>query len=142
SPRSSARRRAARPPGRRPTNDDLQKLLIPSALYRDFLSDPARVREFYPSDFRDLAGVAKRASGRDYPAARRAKMAGVLRKQAGRFGLLDVCGESLARFERPNTLAVVAGQQPGLFGGPLYTLYKALTAIAYARELERAAGVP
>jgi bacillithiol biosynthesis cysteine-adding enzyme BshC len=69
-------------------------------------------------------------------------MAGVLRKQAERFGLLDVSGESLARFERPNTLAVVAGQQPGLFGGPLYTLYKALTAIAYARDLERATGVP
>ena len=66
----------------------------------------------------------------------------MLRKQAARFGHLDVSKESLARFERPNTLAVVAGQQPGLFGGPLYTLYKALTAIAYARDLERTTGDP
>jgi len=100
------------------------------------------VREFYPSDYRDPTAVVARASARDYPAARRAKVAGVLRKQAARFDLLDLSGESLARFERPNTLAVVAGQQPGLFGGPLYTLYKALTAIAFARDLEAKTGVP
>jgi len=100
------------------------------------------VREFYPSDFRDPAAVAARAAARAYPEARRAKVAAMLRKQAERFELLDVSHESLARFERPNSIAVVAGQQPGLFGGPLYTLYKALTAISFARELERVSGVP
>jgi len=101
------------------------------------------VREFYPSDFRDLAAVAAKAkaSARDYPAPRRAKVAAMLRKQAERFELLDLSRESLDRFERPNSIAVVAGQQPGLFGGPLYTLYKALTAIAFARELERVSGL-
>jgi len=85
--------------------------------------------------------VAK-AAARDYPADRRARVAAILRRQAETLGVQGVSLEPLKRFERPNCLAVVAGQQPGLFGGPLYTLYKALTGISLARNLEAASGRP
>jgi len=47
----------------------------------------------------------------------------------------DRSQESLRALAEPGTVAVVTGQQVGLFGGPAYTLYKALTAVRLARRL-------
>jgi bacillithiol biosynthesis cysteine-adding enzyme BshC len=41
------------------------------------------------------------------------------------------------RLRLPGALAVTTGQQPGLFGGPMYVIHKALSARALARCLER-----
>jgi bacillithiol biosynthesis cysteine-adding enzyme BshC len=49
--------------------------------------------------------------------------------------------ELAAKLADPATRVVVAGQQPGLLGGPLYTFSKALAAARWAAELE-AAGQP
>jgi bacillithiol synthase len=43
----------------------------------------------------------------------------------------------LARLSESGVFVVTTGQQPGLFTGPLYTLYKAISTAALARVLER-----
>ncbi len=43
--------------------------------------------------------------------------------------------EALKTLAQPGTVAVVTGQQVGLFSGPAYTVFKALTAVRLAREL-------
>jgi bacillithiol biosynthesis cysteine-adding enzyme BshC len=50
--------------------------------------------------------------------------------------------ERLERVARAGGIVVTTGQQPGLFGGPIYTWSKALTALALADEIERRLGVP
>ncbi|HEX5635057.1 MAG TPA: bacillithiol biosynthesis BshC, partial [Gemmatimonadales bacterium] len=49
----------------------------------------------------------------------------------------EAVAAQVARLRDAGTVAVTTGQQPGLFTGPLYTVYKALSAAALARRLER-----
>ena len=54
-------------------------------------------------------------------------------------------GRAAARLESVGSgkgIVVTTGQQPGLFGGPIYTWSKALSAIALAEALEAATGMP
>lgn len=51
-------------------------------------------------------------------------------------------GDAAARLHLPGALAVTTGQQPGLFGGPMYTIHKAVAAAALAAALERRWGRP
>lgn len=48
----------------------------------------------------------------------------------------------LARVVAGKGIVVTTGQQPGLFGGPIYTTAKALSALALADAIEEATGVP
>jgi uncharacterized protein YllA (UPF0747 family) len=58
------------------------------------------------------------------------------------FLALGSAEENVERLFWDGTLCVTSGQQPGLFTGPLYTVYKALSAAALARHLEKTLNRP
>ena len=54
-----------------------------------------------------------------------------------RLGASEVSLRSIERLSEGRAVPVVTGQQPGLLGGPLYTLYKVLTAVSLAELLSK-----
>jgi bacillithiol biosynthesis cysteine-adding enzyme BshC len=54
----------------------------------------------------------------------------------------EAAADRLARSAGGKGVVLTTGQQPGLFGGPVYTLSKALSALALANEIELLTGVP
>lgn len=104
-----------------------------SPLFADYLHAFERVRPFYPAgpSF-DLTALAAQASAVAYPDAMRATMAAVLARQ----NPSPAAQRALERFRRPGSVAILTGQQAGLFGGPLLTVHKAMTAIRLCEALE------
>lgn len=67
----------------------------------------------------------------------RQEVAEILRRQNESFGSSDPVRSAIADLARPDSVAVVTGQQIGLFTGPILTVYKALTALRLSEELRR-----
>lgn len=106
-----------------------------SRLFVDYVTDYQKVHQFYggnPKDENDWRQLLKQVSGR---AIDRSTMTQILSRQNRDFH----CGvKSLANIDflrDDNCVAVVTGQQVGLFTGPLYTIYKAITAVKLAEKL-------
>jgi bacillithiol biosynthesis cysteine-adding enzyme BshC len=84
---------------------------------------------------RPTAEVVADLQTRSYP---RAALASVLQaQQKARGATAPQVYANIAKLAEPGTAAVVTGQQVGVLGGPLYSLFKALGAVNHAAELEK-----
>ncbi|MBZ0137180.1 MAG: bacillithiol biosynthesis cysteine-adding enzyme BshC [Planctomycetes bacterium] len=115
-------------------------------LGRRYITDFARVESFYAGDYRrpeHLASLANRILNRTWkPRFDRAATGDLLQAYAERHPTPHASLANIEKLRDPQSVCVVTGQQAGLGGGPLYSLYKAVTAIRLARDVERASGQP
>jgi bacillithiol biosynthesis cysteine-adding enzyme BshC len=102
-------------------------------LFLDFIDHFDAVKAFYRHP-PTMEAVRETARSLAYPEERRRTVASILRAQNEGFGAGAATLGHLDRLER-GAIAIVSGQQVGLFTGPAYTFYKALTAIQIAQEL-------
>jgi len=108
-------------------------------LFTDFLAYSPNIQPFYPHSPHFTDWLKSEATGVRYDKARRGRVAAILERQNQAWGASPKTVENIGRL-RDGALAVVTGQQVGLFGGPLFALFKALTAVRLASEAT-AAGV-
>ncbi len=95
-------------------------------LFLDFLYDFEKVSDFYPPPERI----------REYKIPHRQKLCEILQRQNEAFGN-SATYSLIQKFQQDDTSCVITGQQVGLLSGPLYTLWKALTAIHQSRVFEQ-----
>ena len=112
-------------------------------LFTDFLAYSPKVQPFYPRPphFRDF--LKEESASLRYDSSRRQRVADLLKRQNNsQNGDGPASPKTLANLDRfrKGAAAVVTGQQVGLFGGPMFDIYKALTAVKLAEEA-KAAGV-
>lgn len=119
--------------GLRVENLPFERIPHQSRLFLDYLRDPLALRQYYPSAVRfhhELAGRRDEVLS-NYKVDRRA-LCDVLEATNRNWGASSETLDNIERLRATDCLAVVSGQQAGLFTGPLYTLYKALSAVKLA----------
>jgi bacillithiol synthase len=72
----------------------------------------------------------------------RARLVSVLQAQQAQRNAPEAARTAAARLSDPAAVTVVTGQQAGVFGGPMFTLLKAITALQLARRTERKQRIP
>jgi bacillithiol biosynthesis cysteine-adding enzyme BshC len=111
-------------------------------LAADYAYEYARLAEFFAGDpsspdaWRQAIGRTRRHA-RDGTA-----IATILRAQQERRHAPAAAIEATELLRRSDAVAIVTGQQAGLFGGPLFTLLKALTAMRLAQRVRDEHQVP
>ncbi len=110
------------------------RAIAPTGITERYLTDPSFTERFYGAHWSDLRAahdVANRIQARKYP---REEIGAILKRQNTRWDMRPETAKSIDQLVS-GALCVITGQQVGLFGGPLYTVYKALAAVSWAREL-------
>ncbi len=111
-------------------------------LASDYAFAYANVAPFFAGDPATSAAWADTIRRSQGLARRPAELARLIAAQQEKRGAPAESRASAARLADPATRVVITGQQAGVFGGPLFTLLKALTAMKLAAKVEREHKVP
>ena len=107
-----------------------------SKLFLDYLRNPLSLKRYYPNAVASHTDVSAFIPEvlTNYITDRNALCNGLTGINS-QIGAGEKTFENIKLLREADTVAVVTGQQAGLFTGPLYTIYKALSAIKMAEEL-------
>ncbi len=111
-------------------------------LAADYVFDHSRIADFFSGNPDDPAAWRDAIARTHQHRRDREAIANIVQAQQRVRGAADAAISATALLRNPQTVAVVTGQQAGLFGGPLFTLLKALTALRLAEQVRAEHGVP
>ena len=124
------------------TGVDVRRFPWIRPLAGDYAHNFTQIAELYAGNPLDPAAWREAVRRAQQHTRNRERLVGVLQAQQQHRNAPVESRAAAARLADPASVAVVTGQQAGVFGGPMYTLLKALTALQLARRTEREQKVP
>lgn len=106
-------------------------------LFLDYLYEFENVERFYKKNFRNQEQYEELFKTLEkYDRPHRAQLVNTIRAQYENIKISKQTQSNIEALYSNKTIAVVTGQQLGILGGPLYTLYKTITAIKLSNYLK------
>ena len=110
-----------------------------SNLFRQFIDGFTGLENFFTVDPANIDQIAARAQRVDYKGDR-GELVDILRRFNEPFDLDQAAQQNIESLAADETITVTTGQQLTVLGGPLYTVFKTISVIVYARRLEARLG--
>ena len=121
-------------------NISFKEIFKTPKLYKDFLYDFPKVETFYSGDYqkgKTYSDIFCQLDKKTFP---RDEIVSLLARQNKNLGCSEKTLENIRLLEKAGSYCVFTGQQVGIFGGPLYTFYKAISAIKLAKSFSQKFG--
>ncbi|MBL7995201.1 bacillithiol biosynthesis BshC, partial [bacterium] len=107
-------------------------------LFTDYLYNFSKVEKFYSVDFRNMDSIKRLLTEIcSKSTSDRSSLADSLTRQNKLFGNSEKSLQNIQLLKQSNSVAIVTGQQMGVFGGPLYTVYKALGTVKLCESFQQ-----
>lgn len=110
-------------------------------LFVDYASQNERSEKiasaYFNGDFRNPSIIKEKLSRLEQVSYQREKLATLLAEQQRLYAPSPKTLENIEKLRSPKTVAIVTGQQVGLFSGSLYAIYKTASAIALGKRYKR-----
>lgn len=110
-----------------------------SELFKTYTSNYNKLDSYFTYNPFNPGSVKKRRDSLKIP-SRLARFLPALNEYHRQLGISQQA--QLEKLSQQGACAVITGQQLTIYGGPLYTVYKTISAILLARQAEQALGVP
>ncbi|MFC6996982.1 bacillithiol biosynthesis cysteine-adding enzyme BshC [Rufibacter roseus] len=108
-----------------------------SSLVLDYLNRDSKLKPFY-AYFPEISSFSEAIEKRNFPQAQRQVLVEELKKQYEGVEIPEAVQANIDALAQGQTFTITTGHQLNLFTGPLYFIYKIVTAINTARELQQA----
>ncbi len=112
-----------------------------STLFNTYTADYSTLKDFYSANPFDENQVREKAESINQPESKE-PFVKALKEYHQYLDIADSQQIQIDKFSKKETLVFVTGQQLGVYGGPLFTVYKTITTILLARKWEKILNKP